>query len=267
MPNKIYENVYFEDFYDLYIFDMKLKQVTLSQIFDIESRLRTSIAYNFTSVYCRDKKDTMRYTDSNYYKMPDKADKHMINVFKSFDLFRKTLYMKNGYVKRKSFIDELKDGRNYVREYMYPPFWGVIKALPLGSLYYTFVFLNDIVKEKVLNDFGLKLSDAKAFEQAIYILKEVRNQCAHLELITRFRLKRIEKLNKFYDITIKANLSKGVLNYMDVVKIFKLFGNELKVKRIIVFFYAKMIIKGRKMIAEKAISKMGRKAIYQWIKL
>ena len=54
---------------------------------------------------------------------------------------------------------------------------------------------------------------------------------------------------------------------MDVVKIFKLFGNELKVKRIIVFFYAKMNIKGRKMIAEKAISKMGRKAIYQWIKL
>ena len=52
----------------------------------------------------------------------------------------------------------------------------------------------------MLKDFGLTLTDAKAFEQALFILKEMRNQCAHLELITRFKLKgRNGALNNFKD--------------------------------------------------------------------
>ena len=56
------------------------------------------------------------------------------------------------------------------------------------------------------------------------MLKEVRNQCAHLELITRFRLKRTRKLKNYNDVTKYAGLSRTDLNYMDVVKIFKMFG-------------------------------------------
>ena len=143
---KEYEGVYFEDFADLFFFDMKLKKYTLFKIFDIESRLRTSIAYHFTSVYCNKAVDTMNYTDPRYYKAPNPADKHMTNIFNNFDLFRKTLYRPNGSVKRKSFIDELKEEKDYIKQYIDPPFWVVVKSLPLGSLYYTFVFLDDIVK-------------------------------------------------------------------------------------------------------------------------
>jgi len=163
---KEYDNVYFEDFRDLYFFDMKLKQYTLFKVFDIESRLRTSIAYNFASVYCK-----------------------------------------------------------------------------------------------------LGLEDADIFEQALYVLKEVRNQCAHLELITRFRLKRKSSLNNLNDITEKAGLSYGKLNYMDVVKIFRLFENIVDLKRVIAVFYLKMLIKGRKKIADKALSKMGRKKFSVWMKI
>lgn len=264
---KEYDNVYFEDFRDLYFFDMKLKQYTLFKVFDIESRLRTSIAYNFASVYCKSAEDTMNYTNSAFYKAPDASDKHMCNIFSSFDLFRKTQFFPNGKVKKKSFIDELKKDKDYVNQYEDPPFWVVIKALPLGSLYYTFVFLDDTVKEKVLSDFGLGLEDADIFEQALYVLKEVRNQCAHLELITRFRLKRKSSLNNLNDITEKAGLSYGKLNYMDVVKIFRLFENIVDLKRVIAVFYLKMLIKGRKKIADKALSKMGRKKFSVWMKI
>ena len=41
-PNKEYDDVYFEDFKDLFFFDMKLKKYTLAKIFDVESRLRNS---------------------------------------------------------------------------------------------------------------------------------------------------------------------------------------------------------------------------------
>lgn len=264
---KLYEGVYFEDFVDLFFFDMDLKKCTLFKIFDIESRLRTSIAYNFASIYCRTTADTMNYTDPGYYKAPNPADRHMSNIFGSFDLFRPTLYYPSGNVKRRSYIDQLKEEKEYVKQYANPPFWVVVKSLPLGSLYYTFVFLDDTVKEKVLNDFGLELKDADSFEQALFILKEVRNQCAHLELITRFRLKRKSNLNNFLNITAMAGLSHGKLNYLDVIKIFKLFGKTVDVKRVITRFYFKMMLKGRKRIADKALSMMGRKKLLVWLNI
>ena len=262
---KEYENIYFEDFKDLYFFDLTLKKDTLFKIFDIESRLRTSIAYNFTSKYCSSAKDTMNYTDPKYYKKP--TDVHLKNIFLRFDLFRQTQVDVHGKVKRKSFIDELKLEREYVGQYKNPPFWVVIKTLPLGSLYYTFIFLDDTVKEKVLKDFGLELVDADLFEQALFVLKEVRNQCAHLELITRFRLKRSKGLNYLNDITVKANLSHGDINYLDVVRIFRVFGTVSDIKREILLFYLKMLGKRRKEIADKILAKMGRKNLKVWMNL
>lgn len=221
--NKEYENIWFEDFEKLFFFD-------------IESRLRTSIAYNFVETYCKDISDTMNYTNPKYYKRPNKNDTHLINVFNNFDLFRMKPYYHNGNIKKKSFINELKKEKQYVRQYCKPPFWVTIKALPLGSLYYTFIFLDDTVKEKVLKDFGMALVDVEAFEQALLVLKEMRNQCAHLELITRFKLK--SKMNFKAVINRAECLShSGIIFYIDVMKIFKLFGEIADIKYIIFKFY------------------------------
>lgn len=246
---------------------MKLKRYTLAKIFDIESRLRTSIAYHFAETYCQAPEDTLNYLDPAYYQAPPVTDTNLTNRFHNFDLFRTTQYWPNGHVRSRSFIDDLKHEKDYVGRYTNPPFWVVIKALPLGSLYYTFVFLDDIVKEKVLKDFGLEFSDAAAFEQALYIIKEMRNQCAHLELITRFNIKGKASLNYFNDIKAKAGLSRRNICYIDVLKIFKIFGSIADMKREIVIFYLKMLIKGRKKIADRVISKMGRKKLSVWIKL
>lgn len=267
VPNKEYENIYFEDFRDLYFFDMKLKRYTLAKIFNIESKLRTSIAYNFAETYCRTATETMNYLDPTYYQAPPIKDTNLTNRFKNFDLFRKTQYWPNGEVRRRSFIDDLKKEKNYVGQYENPPFWVTIKALPLGSLYYTFIFLNSTVKEKVLKDFGMELSDSAAFEQALFIIKEMRNQCARLELITRFKIKGRSSLNYFNNIKMKAGLAKKDLSYIDVLKILKLFGRVTDIQREIVWFYLRLTFKGRRKIAEKAISKMGRKNLSVWMKL
>ena len=264
---KEYKNVYFEDFWDLYKFDMKLKKQTLFKVFDIESRMRTAISYHFTSEYCNTIYTTMNYIKREFYQAPDPSDRYLTKKFKYFDLFRPTKYDGKGAVTKASFIDALKKEKAYVGKYIDPPFWVVIKSFPLGSLYYTYLFLKDDVKQKVLRDFNLSLSDSSVFEQAVYVLKEVRNQCAHLELITRFRLKRTRKLKNYNDVTKYAGLSRTDLNYMDVVKIFKMFGGIQDLKWIVVMFYMKMCIKGRKKIANKILAKMGRKSIWAWIKL
>lgn len=238
VSNKEYDYIYFEDFRDLYFLDMKLKKFTLFKIFDIESRLRTSIAYNFAETYCNTPANTLNYLNPNYYNTPPVNDKNMTNRFNSFDLFRTTQYYRNGQVRRRSFIDDLKNDKEYARQYTNPPFWVAIKALPLGSLYYTFVFLDDVVKEKVLKDFELSLSDAPAFEQALFVLKEMRNQCAHLELITRFKLKsRKTALNNFNDIRALSGLAGGDLSYLDVLKILNTFVQISDIKKQVLFFY------------------------------
>ncbi len=266
---KEYENVYFEDFWDLYKFDMRLKKLTLFKIFDIESRLRTAIAYHFASVNCNTVASTMNYTDQTYYQAPDPTDIYLVKKFKSFDLFKTTLYHPNGTVKKKSFVDELKQEKDYIGVYQNPPFWVVIKSLPLGSLCYLYEFLPTTIKQLVLEEFGLVLSQSAVFVQAIYILKEVRNQCAHLELITRFRLKKshASRLNCYKDITAHCALSKTDINYMDVAKVFKQYGCIKDIKRAILGFYIKMCLKGRKKIADKILAKMGRKKLSAWMRL
>lgn len=265
---KVYENVYFEDFWDLYLFDMRLKKQTLFKIFDIESRMRTAIAYHFSRIYCNTSSTIMNYLNPVYYHQPNPSDTYLTKRFQKFDLFREKQYDKyNRKVIKKSFLDELKAEKDYVAKYEHPPFWVVIKSQSLGTLYFLYIFLRDEVKEPVLKEFQLSLAESRVFEQAIYVIKEARNQCAHLELITRFRKKRDRKLNNFKDITDYAGLSKSVLNYMDVLKILKIFGEIRDIKKEIAIFYLKMCMKGRKPIADKILSKMGRKNIGDWLKL
>lgn len=96
----------------------------------------------------------------------------------------------------------------------------------------------------------------------------MRNQCAHLELITRFKLKgRSGALNNYNDIRTMATLGRGDLSYLDVLKILKVFGTIFDIKRQIGKFYLIMFFKGRKFIADKALSKMGRKKLSVWMKL
>ena len=180
---------------------MRLKRQTLFKVFDLESRMRTSISYHFASVHCNTLATTMNYINRACYQAPNPSDTYLVNKFKTFDLFRTTQYnKKTGAVIRESFIDSLKREKPYIGQY------------------------TDPIKQLVLSKFHFSLAESPVFEQAVYVLKEVRNQCAHLELITRFRLKRTRKLNFYNDITNYAHLSRMDINYMDVLKILKIFG-------------------------------------------
>lgn len=267
-PEKEYENIFFEDFVDLYNFDMLLKKHTLFMILDIESRLRTSISYHFTGKYCNTLDTTLGYIDRGNFRNPNPHDTHLTNVFRDFEIFRQTRYH-HGTTKVKylSFLDNLKKKYDYLAQYTDPPFWVVIKTIDLGTLYYTYLFLHTDIQNLVLSDFKFKSSDNLAYQQAIFLLKEIRNQCAHLELITRFRLKRDSRLNYFDEITKLGDLSKSSINYMDVLKVLKMFGSIKEIKFSIFLFYLKMLLKGRKKVANKVLSKMGRKNIWAWLSL
>lgn len=68
-------------------------------------------------------------------------------------------------------------------------------------------------------------------------------------------------MNNFKDITDYAGLSKSVLNYMDVLKILKIFGEIRDIKKEIAIFYLKMCMKGRKSIADKSCQRWAEKIL------
>ncbi len=272
-PKKLYTNVYFEDFYDLYLLDMRLNQLFLGKIFLVEHNLKTSISYNFSSINCLTRKDILNYTDPNYFRNPRPKDVNLSKIFKTFDMFKKATFdTATCTYKKDSFLDIQKSKKAYIKNYDEPPFWVIIKNLSFGSLYYLYIFLKDDVRNLVLTDFNFSHSEHHIFEQIIYILKEVRNDCAHLELITRFKIVRnnkgkIKNLNNLSDVVNKFSLSKSNICCMDVIKILKHFYSIREFKFTIVKFYITMTLKGRKDIAIKILGKMGSKNIMDWIKL
>ena len=60
------------------------------------------------------------------------------------------------------------------------------------------------------------------------------------------RLKRSKGLNYLNDITVKANLSHGDINYLDVVRIFRVFGTVSDIKREISFILFEDVRKEKK---------------------
>ena len=257
---KEYENMHFDDFYNAYKFDNNLKHFVLAAIFNIESRLRTSISYHFAELYCRTAPDTLNYIDRRYYNAPNPTDSYLTKKWNEFSLFRPTLYNRGNPtlgIRRRCYLDEIKDDYPYLNSYIRPPFWITIKTLTLGSLYFMYIFLKDDVKKLVLKDFGMSLSDDIAFKHALYILKEARNECAHLELISRIRIDQSRAPELLSNGTVFFGLSHTDKTFLDVLKVLDYSTNTTEIKRIIKQYIRRNKWKKRKHVTKRMLSKMG----------
>lgn len=264
---KIYDNVFFEDFYEIYQFDFKLKSLTLAKILEIEARLKTSISYNFSKTFCTDPRNLLRYTDRTCYQYPQNTSHALQQVFNQFELFRQTKIV-NGQLQL-GFIDKKKTDKNYINAYRRPPFWVIIKDFTFGTLYYTYCFQKDNVKQDILNDFSLRIQDDKAFEQSLLILKKARNNCAHLELISRFKVSCSSKpdVNYYNDIKNKLCIQTRNIEYIHLLKILNLFCDIKEIKDFIYSFYLNMYLNRRFEIVRRVLKRMGEENIDKWMSL
>lgn len=260
---KQYIKMHFEDFVECYQFDNKLKIALLELVFEIEETLRTQIAYYFAEKYCYDISHTVEYTNKLNFNIPNNVD--LLNKFNEFLLFRQNKYDKQGVLRKKCYIDWAKDEYDYISEYNNPPIWILIKTLPFGSLYYFYVFLTNDLQEKIKNNIAGNSISVDAFTQALEIIKNLRNNCAHLEMITKIRIN-TQKLNKnSIDIKTFLDINKKNLSIIDILKILKLFGNINGIKSTIYKFYFKMLFKRRMHISKKILGYIGGQKLKHWL--
>lgn len=250
------KNVYFEDLFDIYRFNNELSKTTMNILLSVESNLKNSIAYRFCGRYCDDLSRTEEYINRNNYVQPQQ--RALQQKWKSFRLFNNR------------FLFDLKREYNYMNAYDKIPFWVAIKGMSFGQMATLIRFLDSTTKNEVKNDLGFQNVSDNTFEQSVYILKEIRNSCAHGEMIYRFS-KNLNSSTFNYQLTMKElKLNKSSMNYIDIIKILRLFVSKKEIRRIkkcIVKFYVKYLFKGKLWMAKKILGKMGTQNIKKWINL
>lgn len=207
----------FDDFEFFYKFDRELLKTVFSLLGDFEEQLKTSVAYNFSKNHCSTLQTTMEYTNKDNYRDPGGRPNYVfssyqnskiIRDFSHFELF-KTNYLTN-LVNKNDFIDlNIYYDVNYIPnqnvatyrrfdpnaplehdDHIAVPFWVAIQTLSLGTLNRLCHYLNDADLDNVMNDFGIKnINQLKReiFLNCLDLIVELRNNCAHGNLITRFR--------------------------------------------------------------------------------
>lgn len=229
---KYTKNVELYDIYDLYLFDIKLKNIIIYAIGMIEKNLRSCIS-NFL---------TLKYHDSEmlnekYYQSPIPFET-IKNVHKR---------IKESILK-KQITDDLTI---FFSNNKHIPLWISIESFSFGELFYFYKNLNkssDINsndKTQIAKNYGLS---SHIFESFLYSIKFVRNLCSHFNRLIGRKLMSLPKCSYKILKTDPNNcqlfnfimLIIYFLEYIDKKQLFSfkkrlkiLFSNYVKILKII----------------------------------
>ena len=180
-----YENVTFEQLTELYLFNVKFRQILLSQIETIEINLRCRISNYFCLKYgVLGYKDSINFANSKYH-----------NDFL-------TEINRN---KRMPFIYNFKN--NYVDGEI--PFYALVEIMSFGTLSKFFKNMLNQDKKEVAKKYNVGYSYLESWIECISF---VRNICAHYGRLYQVRLTKKPKLYKQYtEINISNSYIFGVL--------------------------------------------------------
>lgn len=275
---KEFDHYYFEDFLFLYDFDKKLNVEILKLLDSFETRLKTSMAHRFcekhfkTSSDARAYIDVNKYTDprSNHLSVPKEIAKpiHFHKIFKTNTAYKRKVYP--------DFIELCKVKYTYLSTYTDPPFWMTIKVLEFGSLFQLLLGYEKDTFEKIIGDMGMTYVEKQKFINSIRIFIELRNTCAHFQLVNRFRTPNNLKidLGLIKDLELKTKLNiVGVPTYYelrlyDVLLVLAQFENVKGIRNLIKSYYFEVANSKRQQnLMIKLFHRMGRKNISDWIKL
>ncbi|MCM3128628.1 Abi family protein [Paenibacillus provencensis] len=166
-----------------------------------------------------------------------------------------------------NYIDDCKLKFSYINEYNNPPFWVVIKTLMLNDLIVLMYGLKKRTLDAVLRDFNLKPYEKEKFLNSLEIIRELRNSCAHFELVNRFRTSPNLKVNSHLisDLHLSPMRSQYVIRLFDVLKILRVYIDLSEIKLFLHNFWTNETKYGNCDITVALFERMGNSNINEWI--
>lgn len=195
-----YKNgVDFEDLYRLYIFDKDIKVLLFRYLLDIEQKIKAVLSSYISSKY--GVKDSQYLRRTNYNLDCPYLDKVLKNIKEQ----RKTYGKKNDAVKY------------YKNKYNYIPLWVLTKALTMGAIRDLYNIMKPDDQDriaKIILEREIPKRRVAILKNMIAILVDIRNMCAHDEILINFEHKRIDismpELNHFsLKTNDKGNIIQG----------------------------------------------------------
>lgn len=300
---KIYITETLEDFIALYEFDRNLTSVIFKKLNEIESMLKTTTSINFTNKYCANLNDTMQYTNKNNYINPEISDRSHINYcrysrnypfrynqnkiiycgFNKFIFFKEyyldCLVNRNDHINKNFYKDSRYFAPNGVSKYssnreVAVPMWVAIETLSFGQLLRLLHYLDDEVLEQILIGFDLSINKRNQFLSMLDILLELRNSCAHLNLVNRFRTSESVKINtgvvNSFNMRPKEQRPYSRINLFDSLKVLSYFVDLQELEKpfdTIILRNVKYFNSPHYDLNERLLARMGNSNYIEWLEL
>ncbi|QHT58609.1 Abi family protein [Paenibacillus lycopersici] len=166
-----------------------------------------------------------------------------------------------------NYIDDCKLKYSYINEYNNPPFWVVIKTLMLNDLIILMYGFKKRTLDAILRDFNMKPYEKEKFLNSLEIIRELRNSCAHFELINRFRTSQNLKINNHLisDLHLSPMRSQYVIKLFDVLKVLRAFIDLSELKVFIHNFWNNEFKYGNGQITVALFDRMGNSNVNDWV--
>lgn len=200
------ENTTLEEIYSLYRCDSDLRMHFLKYILQIERKINTYIAYEFSKSYGHKNyllEDNFDNTETNSLKIKELITDINSNMMKQYNNSNKMIC-------------------HYLDTYKYVPLWVLIRILSFGevSKFYR------LMKQKEANAVSKKFNiHYKTLRVYLINLAIIRNICAHDEKLYDVRLKYKMPATLYHDKLkmkkINGNYTKGIKDLFSIVIILK----------------------------------------------
>ncbi len=178
-----------------------------------------------------------------------------------------SLNIKNERIYGLSYIDECKTKFPYINEYNNPPFWVVIKTLMLNDMIILMYGLKKRTFEAILKEFNLKPHDREIFLNSLEIIRELRNACAHFELINHFKTPQNLSINArlISKLSLTPVRSQYVIKLYDVLKVLRMYVDLYEIKSFVWDYWYLEKKSNNTKIAIALLEQMGNSNIDDWI--
>lgn len=210
-------NVFFEDLYNLFEFDRKLKMIIFDVITRIEINVKAYISDVISEKYGIDDK---KYLCASNFLVDNSNDDFKFDNMKNHIEKNIQKQLKNNHPSIKWYKDE----------YGFYPFWVVANILTLGTISKIYSKLKEEDKIVISKKYGIPFDYLSSYLIHINLF---RNICAHNDVLYRYKSinslpQKVKKVKNEYE-KIKININpvtgryeRGINDFLSLIIIFKL---------------------------------------------
>jgi len=169
-------NVDFEDLYSLYNLDKDVKTLIFRHLLDIEQKIKANLSNHISSKYGVTEED---YLDESNYDPNNPFIKETLDKINE---------------QKKIYGEKNEAVKYYLDKYNYVPLWVLSKSLTMGVIRNLYYILKSDEQDRISKEIltiDITTKRVVKLKNIIALLTDVRNMCAHDEMLIPYKHKRI----------------------------------------------------------------------------